>query len=713
MFPSNLTSTSSPRKLSRPARRTRSASLVAIALLVLGAVAAPTPTSAASTAKTLEGTLELVHGEDFATGKATYDYHLRMGNERVALKMPRDVPPGFVNGAKVRVKGRQDAGSFVALDGALANTQVLSSAPSWTGQRKLAVILINFSNDTRKPFTREFANRVVFWNADSVRAYYREQSGGAVSIAGTTFDWLKIPHNSGTCDYRVWADAAKAGLAARGVDLSTYTNFMFMFPPTSSCSWRGIAQLPGPVAWINGAPYLRVAAHELGHNLGVHHASSLRCTKDGVRVALSSNCTRSEYGDPFTTMGSAQTRHVHNLEKIQIGYLPTSAAKVVSTSGAYWLSHASRTSGTRIIGIPRGNGTFFYLEYRRPHGTQFDDFSYSDPAVRGVTIRLAAGWTQITQTQLIDTRPLTTTFTDAPLRLDRTFRDYLSGVKVSVTYIGSLSAKVVITMPADAIAPTAPSSFSATASSTSAVTLKWGSATDNRAVTGYRIWRDGVLVTTAAATATSFAETGLEHSTRYAYTIRAVDGAGNLGSSLTATATTKSVDSPPTAPGNVSVTVTDTTARLTWSPASDNVGVTGYRVWRDGAFLGTTTSLAWNNANLIPETGYTWTVRAIDTAGQAGPSVSVTATTAGVDDTAPTAPTAAIAPENPSWASLTWTASTDNLGVVAYRVYSDGRLHATTGGGDRELRVPRGSTYTVVAVDAAGNASVSSNPVSA
>lgn len=705
--------TAGSRHFPRPARSTSSTALAALALMLLGAVASPTPISAAVAATTVQGTLELVHGEDFATGKASYEYHLRTGNDRVALKLAKDVPPGFVNGATVRVTGRRDAGVFVAVDGTTSSTKVLVSAPSWTGPRKVAVILINFTNDTRKPFTRAFANRVVFTNADSVRAYYQEQSHGSVYIGGTTFDWLRIPHSSKSCDYLLWAAAAKAGLAARGVDLSSYTNFVFMFPPTSSCSWRGLAHLPGPSAWINGSPYLRVVAHELGHNLGVHHASSLRCTRDGVRVALSANCTRAEYGDPFTTMGNARARHVHNLELVQIGYLPAAAAKAVVASGTYTLHHASATSGTRIIGIPRGNGTWIYLEYRRPYGTHFDNFSSTDPAVRGVTIRLAAGWTQITQTQLIDTRPGTTTFADAPLRLDRTFRDYLSGAKVTVTSLGKSAATVVITLPADAIAPTSPTSFSATSMSTSAINLKWGTSTDNRAVTGYRIWRNGVLLTTTAATATGMTDSGLAPATRAVYTIRAIDGAGNLSTSATASATTKAVDTPPTVPGNVSVTVTATTARLTWSQASDNVGVAGYRVWRDGALLGTTTSLAWNNSNLTPETTYSWTVRAVDTAGQTGPAVTVTGTTTEIDVEAPTAPVATVTPENPSWANLAWTASTDNVGVVAYRVYRGGELYATTGATERDLRVHRGSTYTLVAVDAAGNAGLPSEPVKA
>ena len=152
------------------------------------------------------------------------------------------------------------------------------------------------------------------------------------------FDWQRLPFNSSTCDYRAWADAGKAGLAARGVDVSAYTNFMFVFPPTSSCAWRGLGHLPGPTAWVNGAPSLRTSAHELAHNFGVHHASSLRCTANGTRVALSTKCTRNEYGDPFTTMGAAATRHDHALARVQLGYLPPSATRTITKSGTYTLT---------------------------------------------------------------------------------------------------------------------------------------------------------------------------------------------------------------------------------------------------------------------------------------------------------------------------------------------------------------------------------------
>ena len=61
--------------------------------------------------------------------------------------------------------------------------------------------------------------------------------------------------------------------------------------------------MPGKYSWLNGSGgmSLRVMAHELGHNVGTHHASSMSCTVSGVRVSLatnSSSCTSSEYGTP-------------------------------------------------------------------------------------------------------------------------------------------------------------------------------------------------------------------------------------------------------------------------------------------------------------------------------------------------------------------------------------------------------------------------------
>ncbi|MCM2424606.1 cellulase family glycosylhydrolase [Streptomyces sp. RKAG337] len=87
---------------------------------------------------------------------------------------------------------------------------------------------------------------------------------------------------------------------------------------------------------------------------------------------------------------------------------------------------------------------------------------------------------------------------------------------------------------------------------------------------------------------------------------------------------------PPGAPPNLAVTgTTGTTASLSWGAATDNVGVTGYDVYRGGALAGSSTGTTYTDTGLTPSTAYVYTVKAHDAAGNASPaSGAVTATTA-------------------------------------------------------------------------------------
>lgn len=88
----------------------------------------------------------------------------------------------------------------------------------------------------------------------------------------------------------------------------------------------------------------------------------------------------------------------------------------------------------------------------------------------------------------------------------------------------------------DTTSPTTPTSLMATTGSTS-VTLKWAASTDAVGVTGYRVYRDGQLVTTVAGT--TYTDTNIEPLKTYKYTVQAVDAAGNVSAqSAAASATT-------------------------------------------------------------------------------------------------------------------------------------------------------------------------------
>jgi endoglucanase len=86
---------------------------------------------------------------------------------------------------------------------------------------------------------------------------------------------------------------------------------------------------------------------------------------------------------------------------------------------------------------------------------------------------------------------------------------------------------------------------------------------------------------------------------------------------------------PPTAP--TALTVTGTTSNgvsLSWTAATDNVGVAGYDVYRGGTQVGSTTTTAFTDTGLTPGTAYSYTVKARDAAGNVSPaSGAVTATT--------------------------------------------------------------------------------------
>jgi N-acetylglucosamine-6-sulfatase len=83
------------------------------------------------------------------------------------------------------------------------------------------------------------------------------------------------------------------------------------------------------------------------------------------------------------------------------------------------------------------------------------------------------------------------------------------------------------TFPYDALAPSQPTALSGTAPSSTEVDLTWSPSTDNVAVTGYTIYRDGATLATVDGTTLSYADATVEPGTTYTYTVDAFDAAGN------------------------------------------------------------------------------------------------------------------------------------------------------------------------------------------
>ena len=161
-------------------------------------------------------------------------------------------------------------------------------------------------------------------------------------------------------------------------------------------------------------------------------------------------------------------------------------------------------------------------------------------------------------------------------------------------------------------------------------TLSWTASTDNVGVTGYRVFRGGTQVGTPSATSYSF--TGLTCGTTYTLGVAAVDAAGNVSGTATKTRHHRRLpghhrpvdaDRPRDERGRP-----DLASRCRWTASTDNVGVTGYRVFRDGTQVGTPAATSFAFSGLTCGTTYTLGVAAVDAAGNVSGTATTTVTTA-------------------------------------------------------------------------------------
>jgi hypothetical protein len=298
--------------------------------------------------------------------------------------------------------------------------------------------------------------------------------------------------------------------------------------------------------------------------------------------------------------------------------------------------------------------------------------------------------------------------------------------------------------PVDVAAPTAPGTLTSTQTAPSDRTLTWRTSTDNVAVLGYDIFRDGVLIGTNGPLDSTYVDAGIPAGS-HTYNVKAFDTAsprgagantiaqiaagfgqpwGNLSAASNSITITQADIVPPTAPTTVTAAPGNGKATLTWSGATDNVGVVKYGLFRNNVLIQTLNAptAAFKDSGLVTGS-YTYAVDAIDAAALHSPKS--TATPVNVvfipDTTPPTVPGSAVAVTSPDLhgrdVNLTWGASTDSMGVTGYEVFRNGSkiatLAPTTFNFHDAALATATYTYRVDAFDASANHSALSAPVTA
>ena len=341
-------------------------------------VASPADAQAPANARPvqIEGELEVIHIDDAERGRSSLAYFVReSGSDDVfELKFEGRAPSTLRTGREVQVSGRALGRRLWVSDLSEGGESSAATGEDLAAvdERNAVVLVVNLLNKsasasvataTQHMFTGNPSAAQVFDQTSYSQIQFPADTDG--DLAPDVFGPYTVNYNTSPCDYYAWAQAADSAATADGVDLSLYRHRVYIMPP--SCGYRGVANLGcGSYcrAWIMSGGLGPVYAHEVGHNVNAHHATS-DPENDGV--------INNEYGDYSDPEGSSNGgwRGYNAPHKDQFGIYdsyPGSISTVVA-NGVYDIYplaiDPANAGGPQIlkIGKPDTNEVY-YLSYR-------------------------------------------------------------------------------------------------------------------------------------------------------------------------------------------------------------------------------------------------------------------------------------------------------------------------------------------------------------
>jgi hypothetical protein len=173
--------------------------------------------------------------------------------------------------------------SGLALVVLIAMGMLVPSAAAVSGEMRVLYVIATWGPT---PFAQDEVERV----AVGTEAFFDAASGGRFSVESEIVP-LRLPRAVfDSCDATALRNAAPPTMFAG------YDRIAFVTPPVATCGFAGEAN-PTEVL-LNGQLFMALAAHELGHTLGLGHASRWDC--------VGRSCQIDEYGNGFSIMGSGE-----------------------------------------------------------------------------------------------------------------------------------------------------------------------------------------------------------------------------------------------------------------------------------------------------------------------------------------------------------------------------------------------------------------------
>ncbi|HEX7591743.1 MAG TPA: fibronectin type III domain-containing protein [Candidatus Limnocylindrales bacterium] len=619
----------------------------------------------------LSGALHGVSAETLADSATADGYLLSTDAGLVGLQITGDVTAEV--GSQVELTGSRlddgeiavDASSIVVVTPANSAAVGDAASPATKTTRKIAVIVGYYTDQVANPVTPTQAADAFTTNAASVKKYFATTSRGRQTATTDVYGpWsLGITSCAGGTG-SIWANSINAMISvagAHGVNLANYDNVvLWSKAPCRTSPWIGQAELPGKY----------------------------------VQILVDYSLYPSDEPALATMVAAHEIEHNMNLYHSQgMGCFDGSGNQVVLT----------------------GSNDCLYKSYGDEY-TTMGSSGASDHALLDAERLRELGW--------LDPSEYRTVTAAGKYTLVPTYSG-LAGLKelriaapgpVNTGHSGAWTIELRSALSGSAFDQFSGNSLPAT----TGVTIRY-SENDGGGF-GYSYLLDSVAnghrLTDYTCPACSYWDAPLQPGNtvtdRMGGLTITLNSVGAGGASVTIGDTQA-----PTSPGPLTATpVAAGGARLDWSAATDNLGLAGYHVYRDGRFVGdaAASAITYTDPPALGVSGlHTYSVKAFDSAGMTSGAVSATATL----QTIPNAPTGVTVTPGNSAVRVSWTAPFNGgATITGYTVSSTpGGAHTCTTTGATScvvIGLTNGNAYRFVVTAANGiGVGPASNPSAA
>lgn len=562
-------------------------------------------------AVSVTGVLTTVHADDLEGKRSRNFYFLeeigsdgRSTGRSFEVNFRKGPPKAVPSGSIVKVRGSSFGGAMLVASEEEGDFQVLEGAPAALASNNALVIIANFS-DASVTCSRDDVTNRIFGPMDSVDWIYREVSKGQLGFSGDVAGPYTLRSSSSGCDIWGWASEADRLASADGYSPNSYAHKVYVMP-RNDCGWSGWGTYGGSPshAWIFYCNVTDLYSHEIGHNVGMRHAAT----------------PTNEYGDrsDFMGGGGSPRRGLNAPHKMEMGWLPSGNVLATNQAGTYELLALSVDPSVVSSTAPQTlrltvSGKTYYISYR-------SNFGYDE----GLSIGYA-GRTSIHTWS----GPETNTYLQGLAGDGETFTGPSGNFTITQVSHDSTSAVVVVSFDQNCV-PETPSVAAVDPDQMGSpgvqlvysykLTNDNGCASDGlqlsaRVPSGWlaNLSTENLDMGPGETAAVTLNVTSADTASGGDYLVT-LDVAGPTGTS-SAGAHYVIDSTPPTTPTGLQASTKRNQVRLSWNNSSDDVGVGGYIVWRNGVTVGQVDGSGYTDSAVETGMTYSYEVEAFDVAG--------------------------------------------------------------------------------------------------